>query len=62
MFLHLAGLFRGARRHEVASLRAADHLLDIAVGKNKSLLNRIWLFRALIRLAGALLEKRIVFP
>ena len=52
MFLHLAGLFRGARRYEVASLRAADHLLDIAVGKNKSLLNtRIWLFRAIIRLA-----------
>ena len=44
MFLH--------RRYEVASLRAADHLLDIAVGKNKSLLNtRIWLFRAIIRLA-----------
>ena len=33
MFLHLAGLFRGARRYEVASLSAGDHDLDIAIGK-----------------------------
>ena len=36
MFLHLAGLFRGARRYEVASLNAGDHDLDIAIGKNKT--------------------------
>ena len=35
VYLHLAGLFRGARRYEVASLNAGDHDLDIAIGKNK---------------------------
>ena len=34
MFLHLAGLFRGARRYEVASLSAGDHDLNIAIGKH----------------------------